>query len=136
MFFEDDVFVCKGTIKRMQDIGDLGLALVRYYDTAEWPAGTPSGIYESPGNGRCPLGLIGLQGVLIPSRTLALLAANGPKSRQSTRPADLVLGDILHAHGLRVATHLPSLVQHEGVISRTGAGPHTALNFAGYDYEA
>jgi hypothetical protein len=137
LFFEDDVFVCKGTVKRMQAIGvPDGAAMIRYYDSVEWPRGTPPGLYRSPGIGRHPLGLIGMQGVVIPRDTLALLYFTSAASPESIRPADIVLSEVLHAHGRHVLTHLPSLVQHEGVISRSGAGPHQAPNFAGYNYDA
>jgi hypothetical protein len=137
LFFEDDVFVCKGTVKRMQAIGvPDSAAMIRYYDSVEWPPGTPPGLYRSPGIGRHPLGLIGMQGVVIPKDTLNLLNFSSAGCPTSSRPADIVLSELLHAHGRHVLTHIPSLVQHEGVISRSGAGPHQASNFAGYNYDA
>ncbi len=153
---EDDVEFCRNAVTRM-----LTFPIPRDVDAVQffsaWLFGV--GIAEPvPGLWRTPCVVQGCQAIKFPGRTLRKLVAwSRSPEWQKYNESDVALGLAQQRFGLRIANHLPDIVQHTGAVSAVSHGmldeggisdemtraraddslaDRTSKNFPGRDFDA
>jgi hypothetical protein len=155
LYFEDDVLPCRNAIKRALAVGvQTGFAFLSLFDMGECQPNFADGLYSAPvlgGNGQ---GFRGSQALVLPQRTIRMLASQDP----FMIPQDVLTGrntcDKAIAYFLvqfgdpdlqRYLIHMPSLVEHIGVESAAGHGDlrsrysplsRAATRWPGKDFDA
>ncbi len=123
-------------------------AFVTFFDGSVLPDGTAYGLHRVKCHGERGDGFWGAQAIVFPRRTVEYLAAfdlekvaPGWSSGKFKHACDSLMGMALdYSPWPRYMVHVPSLVEHVGVVSAAGTDvlrpDRVARNFAGMDFDA
>lgn len=120
LVLEDDITFCVNAVRRMLLLDvPVDVDWIQFFSA--WLFPTPK---AHPGFWRTPAPMQGCQALKFPRATLARLVewSKADLEWQKFNESDVAMGLAQSRLGLRVANHLPDLVQHEGEISAVSAG--------------